>query len=301
MKLLITGATGQVGSALCALARQQRIEYQGLSSQELDITRESKVLRAVRRAKADCVINAAAYTAVDLAEDDAERCYAVNRDGVRYLAKACRRHDIPMLHLSTDYVFDGSKKTAYLEDDEPGPLNVYGASKLAGEQLLRAELRQHAIVRISWVFGESGGNFVKSIVRAALQKSELRVVDDQIGAPTPASDVARVLVAMANQFDCGSRAWGTYHYSGMGVTSWYDFARDIVAEIEKHTDAEVAQILREKTANYGYRAQRPLNSQMHCRKILEAFGVKQRSWRPEMVKVVTHCLEQMRQSSPQSA
>lgn len=297
MKLLITGSTGQVGNALCALAEQQKIDYQAFSSDEVDITRESKVLRMMRRTKPTLVINAAAFTAVDLAEDDAERCYAVNRDGVHYLAKACNRNNVPLLHISTDYVFDGTKKTAYLEDDEPNPANIYGASKLAGEQVLRSVLNRHAILRVSWVFSETGSNFVKTIVRACREREELSIVDDQVGAPTPAADIARVLIAMAHQFDCGSRAWGTYHYSGAEVTNWYEFGREIIAETGKYASVKAERIHHQKTVDYGYRAARPLNSQLSCRKILEAFGIKQRSWRPELARVIEmHCRDQLSRS-----
>lgn len=293
MKLLIIGSTGQVGSALCALAKQKNIDYQAFSSAELDITRGSKVLWALRRAKPSIVINAAAYTAVDQAEDDVERCYAVNRDGVKYIARVCKRYNIPMLHISTDYVFDGKKKSAYIEEDEPHPINVYGASKLAGEQVLREGLEQHVILRVSWVFAETGNNFVKTMARVSQEREELKVVDDQRGAPTPAADIARVLVAIAQQIDSGSTAWGTYHYSGAEVTNWNEFARDIIAETRAHAPVIVKDVYSAKTADYGYRAARPLNSEMSCKKILEAYGIKQRSWKPEMARVVeSYCRSQ---------
>lgn len=291
MKLLITGSNGQVGRALCALALEQGIDYQAFSSEQLDITKDNRVFRALRKAKPTIVINAAAYTAVDQAEDELEKCYAVNRDGVHYLAKACSRLNIPLIHISTDYVFDGQKSAAYVEGDSPNPINVYGGSKLEGEKLLRATLSRHVILRVSWVFSEWGSNFVKTMARLSREKQELKVVDDQVGSPTPASDVARVIIAMAKQFDCGAMAWGTYHYSGAELTNWYDFAKDIVAEAANYGEVTVKEIYPEKTENYNYRARRPLNSQMNCRKILEAFGVKQRSWKPEMARVVRSCFQ----------
>lgn len=291
MKLLITGSTGQVGRALCALADEKNIDYQAYSPDELDITRESKVLRAMRKTKPTCVINAAAYTSVDKAEDEAELCYAVNRDGVRYLAKACSRNSVPLLHVSTDYVFDGTKATAYLEDDEPNPINLYGASKLAGELEIARLLNRYAILRVSWVFSETGKNFVKTIIRLCQEREELSIVDDQLGAPTPATDVARVLIAMALQFDCGSTAWGTYHYSGAGVTNWYELAEQVITEVKQYVPVKMRQMVAIKTADYGYRAARPLNSQLGCRKILESFGIKQRPWRSEMDRIVKHDCE----------
>ena len=291
MKLLITGSAGQVGSALCALAEAGNIDYQAYSSAELDITRESKVLRVMRRNRPTCVINAAAYTAVDQAEDEADHCFAVNRDGARYLAKACSRYGASLLQISTSYVFDGKKKSGYVEEDIANPINCYGASKLAGEQEIAKLLNRYAILRVSWVFGEVGNNFVKTIARVCQEREELSIVDDQIGAPTSATDVARVLIAMAQQYDCGSKAWGTYHYASEGATNWHDFAEQIVAETSKYTPVNVTQVKAVKTTEYDYRAARPLNSQLNCQKILEAFGIKQRSWRPEMAKVVKYCCQ----------
>jgi len=293
VKLLITGSAGQVGSALCALAEAKNIDYQAYSSDELDITRQNKVLRVMRRVRPTCVINAAAYTDVDKAEEETGLCYAVNRDGVRYLANACSRYMAPLLHISTDYVFDGEKSSAYLEDDATNPMNVYGASKLAGEQEIIKLLTHYAILRVSWIFSETGSNFVKTIARVCQEREELSVVDDQLGAPTPAADVARVLIAMAQQFDCGATAWGIYHYCGAGVTNWYDFSEQIVNETKACAPVKVKQIKAIKTADYGFRAKRPLNSQLNCQKILEAFGIKQRSWKAEMVKVVRSCCQSM--------
>lgn len=293
VRLLITGASGQVGRALCARALSEGVAFQACSSADLDITRESKVLRAIRKNKPTCVINAAAYTAVDKAEDEVERCYAVNRDGVRHLAKACARYNVPLLHISTDYVFDGSKKVPYLEDDVPHPLNTYGASKLAGEQELAAWLDRYVVLRVSWVFGESGQNFVKTMTRLSAEREQLSVVEDQWGAPTPAEDIARVLIAIAHQLDCGAKAWGVFHYSGVEIVSWHQFAQTIVDEAKKHMPVRVKEVVPIKTAEYPFRAQRPLNSQLACRKILETFGIKQRSWHGQMERVVQQTCEEI--------
>ncbi len=289
MKLLITGSTGQVGRALCALALEQGIEFQAFSSDELDIRKESRVLRSIKKAKPDFVVNAAAYTAVDQAEQDEEACFAVNAVGVQNLANACKRLNIPLIHLSTDYVFNGEQRAAYVEDDEPSPINLYGKSKLEGERQLKSLLEHYVVLRVSWVFSEWGSNFVKTMTRLAGEREKLSVVDDQIGAPTPAADIARVIIAIIRQLDCGADAWGTYHYSGREVTNWYEFACHIVEQARLYGEVSVSEITAQKTKDYNYQAPRPLNSQLNCRKILEVFGIKQRSWKPEMARVVKEC------------
>ncbi len=289
MKLLITGSQGQVGRALCSFALEQDIDYQAFSSEELDIRKESKVLRTIRKAKPSFVINAAAYTAVDQAEQERDSCFAVNAVGVHNLAIACKRLSIPLMHLSTDYIFDGQKRAAYAEDDEPHPISVYGESKLEGERLLTSVLEKYVILRVSWVFSEWGSNFVKTMTRLAGEKEMLKVVDDQIGAPTPANDIARVIIAMIRQLECGADAWGCYHYSGREVSNWYELACQVVEQARLYREVTVKQIETQKTKEYGYIAARPLNSQLNCQKILEVFGIKQRSWKPEMARVVKEC------------
>lgn len=291
MKLLVTGATGQVGREICALADRLGIECQGLSSAQLDLTRETKVWRALRRAKPTYVINAAAYTAVDAAEDNREECLGVNRDAVSYLGKSCKRLGVPVLHLSTDYIFGGDQVSPYTETDEPRPLNVYGDSKLQGEQALASVLDEHIILRVSWVFSEWRSNFVKTMVRLCQERETLQVVDDQRGCPTPATDIARVLIAMVQQLDCGANDWGTYHYCGREATSWYQLCQDIVAETRNYGTLATEAVIPIKTHEYPYRAQRPLNSVLSCHRILENFGIQQRSWKPELARVVQRCCE----------
>lgn len=289
MKLVVTGANGQVGHEFRALAQQQRnegIECDAFGSGELDITRQRKLYRTLRRTKCDYVVNAAAYTAVDAAQNDEARCLKINQEGVRNLAKACKRLGVPLIHISTDYVFNGQKASPYVESDLPAPLNVYGKSKWGGEEVLRQMLNEHIILRVSWVFSDRRSNFVKTMVGLCSQKDELRVVDDQLGAPTPASDIARVLMAIVKQLSCGAPLWGTYHYCASGSTSWYGFAREIIDEASKHKTVSVKNIVPIKTADYNYKAPRPLNSQMACHKIRDTFGIRQRPWQPEMARAV---------------
>lgn len=289
MRLLITGSGGQVGQALCHLASEQGIDFQAFSSQELDITKESRVIKSIKRAKPSFVINAAAYTAVDSAEQEPDRCFQVNAAGVENLAKACKRLNIPLIHISTDYVFNGQQHAAYAEEDQPEPLGVYGKSKLEGERLVGSLLEKFVILRVSWVFSEWGSNFVKTMTRLAGEKEVLKVVDDQVGAPTPASDVARVIIAMIRQLDCGADAWGVYHYSGREITNWHEFACQVIEQARLYSDVSVKEVEKVKTSDYGFAAPRPLNSRLDCQKILEVFGIKQRSWKPEMARVVKEC------------
>ena len=286
MKLLIIGATGQVGQELCLRADALSIPYQAVSSSQLDITRESRVWWILRRAKPTIVINAAAYTAVDEAEVDERRCFAVNSDGVGHLAKVCRRMGLPLLHISTDYVFDGTKSKPYLEDDVPAPLGIYGQSKWQGEQLLASAWDEHIILRVSWVFSEWRQNFVKTMLRLSQEREELQVVEDQMGCPTPASDIARVAIAIAQQVACGAQQWGIFHYSAKGVTNWHEFARQIIELARDYVPVKTQQIIPITSDEYDFRAPRPLNSIMDCSKVLNTFGVQQRPWKSELARIV---------------
>ena len=226
-RILIVGKNGQVGRELVALAADKNMDAMGFGSSELDICNRAAVLLAVKNYCPTVVINAAAYTAVDKAEQEKEQAYAVNRDGVENLALACKALDIPLLHISTDYVFDGTKGSPYLESDEPNPIGVYGASKYAGEQVLRATWEKHIILRVSWVFGCYGNNFVKTMLRLGNEKDELGVVADQIGAPTSAADIASTLL---QSLSADSINFGTYHLESTPTVSWHGFAESIFKE-----------------------------------------------------------------------
>lgn len=222
--LLITGQDGQVGRELVERAVELGIEFASFGSSDLDIRNRDAVSAAVKKHRPTVVINAAAYTAVDKAEQEVELAYAVNRDGVENLALACKTQDIPLIHISTDYVFDGEKDSPYVESDTPNPIGVYGASKYAGEEVLRATWHKHVIVRVSWVFGRYGSNFVKTMLRVGVDKSELNVVADQVGAPTPAIDIARVLLGLVIE---NKKDFGLYHLESNPKVSWHGFAQKI--------------------------------------------------------------------------
>ncbi len=222
MKLLITGATGQLGTDLVLSAQKSGHQVIATIHADLDITDKSQVDRVVGEAKADAIIHAAAWTAVDACESDPQRAMSVNRDGTANIVSAARKSGSRVIYISTDYVFDGTKPTPYIESDSPNPRSVYGASKLAGEQQL--DLTTDQIIRISWVCGEHGANMAKTILRLAATSQTLTFVDDQIGSPTFTSDAAPAIV----DFAVSSRA-GIWHVTNQGSTSWFGFAQDVLS------------------------------------------------------------------------
>ena len=221
MKLLITGAAGQLGTDLVLSAQKSGHQVIATIHADLDITDKSQVDRVVGEAKADAIIHAAAWTAVDACESDPQRAMSVNRDGTANIVSAARKSGSRVIYISTDYVFDGTKPTPYIENDLPNPQSVYGASKLAGEQQL--DLTTDQIVRISWVCGEHGANMVNTILRLAATNPTLTFVDDQIGSPTFTSDAAPMIIEMAT-----ARLAGIWHVTNQGSTSWFGFARDVL-------------------------------------------------------------------------
>ena len=222
MKVLITGAAGQLGTDLVLSAQNSGHEVFATRHSDLDITNKTQVAEMVRAAEPEAIIHAAAWTAVDACESDPQKAMAVNRDGTANIVSAARQVGARVIYISTDYVFDGTKPTPYIESDSPNPQSVYGASKLAGEQQL--DVSQDAVVRISWVCGEHGANMVKTILRLAATSQILTFVDDQIGSPTFTSDVAPVIVEFASALRSG-----IWHVTNQGSTSWFGFAQDVLS------------------------------------------------------------------------
>lgn len=292
MRLLVFGAAGQLGFELCRIAKPEGIEVFGTTRQEADVTKYSQVVAALEDSGCALAVNAAAYTAVDQAENDRDAAFAVNRDGARNVAQACERKGTPLIHISTDYVFDGTKPGAYGENDPVRPLNVYGASKVAGERAVRAALGRHVILRCSWVYGAGGQNFVKTMLRLAEGTAEggevLRIVDDQCGCPTSARDIAGAILAIAPALN--NDTWGTYHFCNVGRVSWYDFAREIFLQRATITGAREPRILPIATADYPAPARRPANSELDCTKFASAFGFAPRGWRSALSEVLDEML-----------
>ena len=227
MKIMVFGAAGQVGREVCRAAWPSRYEILPFDRKAIDITRSAAVSAALRRERPDLVINLAAYTAVDRAESEPETAWAVNCAGAAHLAAACDETAARLIHLSTDYVFNGRKTGPYREEDTVDPLGVYGRSKEAGERAVRAALAHHVILRTAWVFGASGTNFVKTMLRLAAERPVLRVVADQRGSPTAAADIAAALITIAEHIERSDAEWGTYHFAGDTPTSWHGFAETI--------------------------------------------------------------------------
>ncbi len=278
MNILLTGADGQVGRELAARLRH-RANLLAANRAALDITDRNAVFQAASSFRPELIINAAAYTAVDKAESDANTAYAVNRDAVRHLAEAAAAHGAAVLHISTDYVFDGAADAPYRETDPVNPQSVYGKSKLAGEEALAACPR-HIILRTAWVFGTHGGNFVKTMLRLGRERDSLGIVADQYGAPTPAAAIADALVAIADAVrQPGFANWGIYHYSGSPYTSWHGFAERIFqAAAAQGILPAVPQLNAIATADYPTPARRPANSRLDCGKIQNTFGIKPADW-----------------------
>ncbi|HHW76836.1 MAG TPA: dTDP-4-dehydrorhamnose reductase [Xanthomonadaceae bacterium] len=280
MRLAIIGARGQVGWELSRRAPMFGHEALAWDVAELDITDAAAVDRQLAASGADAVVNAAAYTAVDRAEQEPALAFAVNRDGPAHLAAACARLNIPLLHISTDYVFDGTKTAPYTEDDPAAPLGVYGQSKWEGDEAVRRLLPRHLILRVSWVFGVQGHNFVRTILRLAREREELRVVADQQGCPTYAGDIADALLELAGRVGeiDANRAWGVYHYCGEPPITWHGFASAIVEMARAREPLPVRTVTPITTADYPTPAARPANSVLDCSRLSARFGIRPCSW-----------------------
>ena len=283
LRVLVTGANGQLGQELLARGAGVDTTVVGLGRAELDIADPAAVDRALSEAVPDLVVNAAAYTAVDQAESEPDRAFAINADGPRHLARACAAAGLPMIHVSTDYVFDGAKAAGYVEDDPVGPLQVYGASKEAGERAIREELPEHVILRTAWVYSSHHRNFVLTMRQFAAERDTLRVVGDQHGSPTWAGELADAILAIGRRLDRPGR-FGTYHFAGAGSTSWAGFAEAVMALCLPEGRAAPA-IQPIPTAEFPRPARRPTNSVLRCDKLERVFGITPRPWRDALAEV----------------
>jgi dTDP-4-dehydrorhamnose reductase len=296
-KLLVTGAGGQIGSAVVAAAETDRFfEVIGLPMKALDITSQAQVRAQLDLHLPDYVINCAGFNHVDAAQHEAEHCLQVNTHGVENLAQVCGDLAIPMIHISSDFVFDGQYESGYLETDEVAPLGVYGESKWQGEEALRRLLPQHIILRLSWVFSDHGDNFVTRTLERARHQLELRAVSDRHGCPTSASDVARVVIAMLKQIHNGADAWGTYHYSGCEPTTRYSFCKEIITHAMNYEELATEKLTAVTADQYKKEVQRPSSSTLDCRKILNTFGILQRAWKSDLSSVVRSYYQRRKQT-----
>jgi dTDP-4-dehydrorhamnose reductase len=280
LRILLLGRHGQVGweleRSLAPLGEVKAYDRAGL-----DLADAPRLAAAVRALQPEAIVNAAAYTAVDKAESEREAAFAVNATGPRVLAEEARRIGALLVHYSTDYVFDGEKRTPYVEDDATHPLGVYGASKLAGEEAIRKTGCRHLILRTSWVYGPRGKNFMLTMLRLAKERPELRVVDDQIGAPTSSIEIARATARVLAHAPRSPELSGLFHLAAQGQTSWYGFAQAILARAGIATP--IAAI---PTEDYPTPARRPRNSRLDCSRLREAFGVTLAPWQDGLAEAI---------------
>jgi dTDP-4-dehydrorhamnose reductase len=278
MKTLVVGSGGQVGRELMRAVWPAGWEIAGLPHAALDVADGAAVQKAISASGAALVVNGAAYTAVDRAESEPERAAAVNRDGAAHLAEACAATRSTLIHLSTDYVFDGTKRTPYAEDDPVAPLGAYGAGKAEGEAAIRARLEHHLILRTAWVFGAHGPNFVKTMLRLGATRDEVAVVADQRGCPTPAADIAAVIAQLAPHLLQDPASRGTLHYVGSGETTWHGFA-EAIFDLAAPRLGRRPRVRAISTAEYPTAAKRPAYSVLSCARLTACFGIESKPWR----------------------
>lgn len=283
--ILVFGAEGQVGRELIALASQRKIAAIGLSRAEADITQAEAVRAAIERHRPSLVVNAAGYTAVDRAESEPELARAANVEGPAVLAACCARAGVPLVHLSTDYVFDGRKSGAYVESDPVAPLSVYGRTKAEGEAAVREAQPQHVILRTSWVYGVHGKNFLKTVLRLASERDELPMVADQFGCPTATADIAEAILLLAPRLVADASVSGTYHFAGAGRTSWHGFAMEIVARQRPFTGRN-PRVVPIAAADFKAAAPRPANSVLDSGRFRAIFGHSARPWQERVAETV---------------
>jgi len=290
VKLLILGKDGQVGTELARASAAKGLDHRALGRAEADFAHPETLAAVVRGSGADVVVNCAAYTAVDQAESETALAFKVNRDGPEALARACAETGAALVHFSTDYVFDGAKDSPYEEADPTSPLSVYGRSKEAGERAVRTRHHRHVILRTSWVYAAHGRNFLRTMLRLGAERDELKVVDDQRGAPTSAVDLAGAALAVAERLHAGRSdrvlpPYGTYHCTAEGETTWRGFADEIFAEVRRHA-GRAPRIVPITTAQYPTPAARPRNSVLDNSRLVAAFGLPRTDWRRGVAEAV---------------
>jgi dTDP-4-dehydrorhamnose reductase len=296
MRILLLGSNGQLGREL-----ERQLSSVGsvtaFPRSALDITNHQSVREAVLVIQPNIIVNAAAYTAVDKAETDPERANAVNAEAVANLAQIAREQSLWLFHYSTDYVFDGSKQSPYLETDTPNPINVYGASKLAGETAIAAADCQHLIFRTSWVIGKDGNNFAKTILRLAAERNSLKVISDQLGVPTSPSLISKITIDAIRAIK-EDRAWpkGIYHLAPQDVSSWHEIAKTLIVYAEQQRvqlNTQVENIQAISTAEYPTAAKRPLNSQLDTRKLRAQLSFDLPHWKDDFLAVASDIVKEL--------
>ncbi|MEZ8003541.1 MAG: dTDP-4-dehydrorhamnose reductase, partial [Patiriisocius sp.] len=279
INLLVTGSNGQLGQCLKQLLLSATdISCYFAAREDLDITNSDEIQRFFSEHNFDYCINTAAYTNVEKAESEQKEAFLINAEGAYSLAKACKKHNVVLLHISTDYVFDGMAKTPYQEQDPTNPLNVYGASKLKGEQHIGDTWNKHFIIRTSWLYSQYGHNFLNSMLEFAEQKKALAITTQQTGTPTNANDLAQVLVTIIKT---RNTRYGVYHFSNQGEATWYDFATAIFK-----ATGEIDTVNLAKTEHYATFAKRPAYSVLNCNKLKDTLGITYRNWEDSLKQII---------------
>ena len=279
INLLVTGSSGQLGQCLKQLLLSATdISCYFAAREDLDITNSDELQRFFSEHNFDYCINTAAYTNVEKAESEQKKAFLINAEGAYSIAKACKKHNVVLLHISTDYVFDGMAKTPYQEQDPTNPLNVYGASKLKGEQHIGDTWNKHFIIRTSWLYSQYGQNFLNSMLQFAKQKKALTITTQQKGTPTNANDLAQVLVTIIKT---GNARYGVYHFSNQGEATWYDFAEAIFK-----ATGEIDTVNLAKTEHYATFAKRPSYSVLNCNKLKDTLGITYRNWEDSLKQII---------------
>ena len=287
MRMLITGANGQLGRELIRQGRALNIGLHAFKRQELDITQPNQINTIVAKASPSLVVNAAGYTNVDKAEAEADLAFEVNKIAPGYLARCCADRNVAFIHISSDFVFDGIKGKPYHETDPIAPLGIYGQSKAEGEAAIRSVLKNHIILRTSWLYSIYRHNFVKTMLDLGTQKKVIQVVADQFGSPTSAADLAETVLTIAAKI--GSAVdldWGTYHYCGDGVTSWHGFAKEVLQLAAPYVSLQTKHVEAITTAEYPTPAKRPPYSALDCSRIKKAFGIAPRPWQQSLKRTI---------------
>ena len=287
MRMLITGANGQLGRELVRQANAFNIEFQAPRRQDLDITRPNQVRTALAETAPSVVVNAAGYTNVDTAEKEVDLAFEVNKIAPGYLARCCADRTIALIHISSDYVFDGRKGKPYHESDPIAPLGIYGQSKAQGEVAVRSVLQNHIILRTSWLYSVYRRNFVTTILDLGTEKKRIPVVADQFGSPTSAADLAEAVLTIAGKIDgSADLEWGTYHYCGHGVTSWHGLANEVLLLASPYVPLQTQQVEAIPTTEYPTPAKRPPYSALDCSRIKKAFGIDPKPWQQSLKRTI---------------
>lgn len=292
LRIVVTGRDGQIARALRSRAREG-LEVEAIGRPELDLGAQCDPTVLFEALRPDVIVNAAAYTAVDQAEADRDAAFAVNCAGAGAAAQAAERLGAPIIQLSTDYVFDGASARPYREDDPPAPINVYGLSKLAGEEAVKAATSNHVILRTSWVYAPEGRNFLRTMLRLAAERDEIRVVADQHGAPTSALDLAAAIERIARNLMASPGAAslrGLFHLTNSGATTWAGFAAEIFA-MSAELGGPRARVVPIPTSDYPTPARRPMRSRLDIAKVADVHGIAPRDWREALAAVMSQAAE----------